>query len=242
MSCSSRREETQQPITFVLKTIAESDPEGCKPPDSVCVSFAVSFPVFSGSDSAASRTLAAVIDTALMQDDKDAHGKSMQTQANDFLRQYQEFRKAMPGLSEPWFYKGKLTPQVVGDSLISITIQEEYYTGGAHGVNSVRFINIQPHTGARVTLGEVLKPGYEAVLTSAGEKVFRQDHKLAPTESLLEHSFEFPDDKFKLPANYGFSPEGIIFYYNSYEIGSYAAGPTQLVIPYSALADVLPVR
>ncbi len=242
MNCSSGREETRQSIAFELKTITHSDPEGCKPTDSVCVSFTVSFPVFSGSDSTTSRKLAAVIDTSLMQDDKDAHGESMQTQANNFLRQYQEFRKAMPALSEPWYYKGTLTPQVVGDSLISITIQEDYYTGGAHGINSVRFINIQPHTGARVTLGDVLKPGYEAVLTRAGERVFRQDHKLAPAESLQEHAFEFPDDKFRLPANYGFSPDGIVFYYNSYEIGSYAAGPTQLVIPYSALAGVLPVR
>jgi hypothetical protein len=40
---------------------------------------------------------------------------------------------------------------------------------------------------------------------------------------------------FTLNDNYGFRKEGIVFFYNVYEIGSYAEGPTEILIPYERL-------
>ena len=60
-------------------------------------------------------------------------------------------------------------------------------------------------------------------------------HELPDTASLNENYYEFPDDKFQLNQNYGFRKDGIVFYYNNYEIAPYAAGPTEVVIPYESV-------
>jgi hypothetical protein len=64
-------------------------------------------------------------------------------------------------------------------------------------------------------------------------------HHLLDTASLLEHGFEFPRNKFKLNDNYGFTRDGIVFVFNSYEIASYAEGPTEIIIPYKKIRDWL---
>jgi hypothetical protein len=86
-------------------------------------------------------------------------------------------------------------------------------------------------------LDNFFKPGYNDVLTNLGNKIFRQARQLADTASLSDNYFEFPEDKFQLNKNYGFKKEGIVFFYNSYEIAPYAAGPTEVVIPYEELKE-----
>jgi hypothetical protein len=39
--------------------------------------------------------------------------------------------------------------------------------------------------------------------------------------------------------NYGFTTQGIVFVFNSYEIASYAEGPTEILIPYEKIRDWL---
>jgi hypothetical protein len=80
-----------------------------------------------------------------------------------------------------------------------------------------------------------LKEGYEEKLTQLGEKAFRKERALTDTASLQKNYFEFPANKFTLNQNYGFTKEGIVFYYNSYEIAAYAAGPTEVIIPYEEI-------
>ena len=75
------------------------------------------------------------------------------------------------------------------------------------------------------------------MLTQIGDKIFRQAKQLSDTASLIDNYFEFPEDKFELNKNYGFKKEGIVFYYNNYEIAPYAAGPTEVLIPYNELKD-----
>ena len=121
------------------------------------------------------------------------------------------------------------------DTLISITVAQDYYTGGAHGGAETYFINVNPKTGAEFTLDNLFKTGYQEALTNAGEQIFRKVHELPDTASLNENYYEFPDDKFQLNQNYGFRKDGIVFYYNNYEIAPYAAGPTEVVIPYESV-------
>jgi hypothetical protein len=127
--------------------------------------------------------------------------------------------------------------EVLTDSLLSLSVNDEYYTGGAHGGAGVYFINIDPRTGEEFTLDNFFKPGYSQALTNLGNKVFRQTRQLADTSSLSENYFEFPEDRFQLNENYGFKEEGVVFFYNSYEIAPYAAGPTEIIIPYKDLKE-----
>lgn len=157
--------------------------------------------------------------------------------AEGFIEDYLNFSSEIPDAASGWHYSAEIAVEVLTDTLLSLSTAEEFYTGGAHGGNGMYFININPVTGADFTLSNLLKPGYEGALTTLGEKIFRSVRELPDTSSLSENYFEFPDDKFALNQNYGFTTEGIVFYYNSYEIAPYASGPTRVLIPYSEIKE-----
>ena len=76
-------------------------------------------------------------------------------------------------------------------------------------------------------------------MATIGEQIFRQVKEIPDTASLNENYFEFADDTFQLNKNYGFRKEGIVFYYNNYEIAPYAAGPSEVLIPYERIREWL---
>jgi hypothetical protein len=143
----------------------------------------------------------------------------------------------MPDLVSGWYYSARVNVDVLVDTLISLSVEEEYYTGGAHGGHGTYFINLSPGTGDAYTLDRFLKEGYQEPLRLLGEQVFRDVRSIPDSASLVENSFEFPGDRFQLNQNYGFMKEGIAFFYNSYEIAPYAAGPTEVLIPYEMLRE-----
>jgi hypothetical protein len=72
-----------------------------------------------------------------------------------------------------WSFDATVHVSINGDSLLSLVAMNESFTGGAHGNYGIYFINLDPKTGKRITLSDLLKPGYEEALTRAGEEAFR---------------------------------------------------------------------
>jgi hypothetical protein len=166
--------------------------------------------------------------------------QSFEQNGRIFIDQYQEFTGEDPeAAGAAWYYSANVNVENSADSLITLSIYTEDYSGGAHPNASTIFLNIQAQTGDRVTLENILKSGYKDALTKIGERVFREQRQLADTASFTNNAFNFPDDKFQLNNNYGFTKEGILFYYNSYEVAPYAAGPTEVLIPYTEIKDWL---
>jgi hypothetical protein len=47
----------------------------------------------------------------------------------------------------------------------------------------------------------------------------------------------FEGGKFALPENMGLTRDGVLLFYNSYEVAAYAEGETKFVIPYGKLGN-----
>jgi hypothetical protein len=71
------------------------------------------------------------------------------------------------------------------------------------------------------------------------EKNFRKEEKLADNANLEEAGYFLSNHQFFVPANYVFTRDGILFYYNPYEIAAYARGAIQFTIPYSELNGIV---
>ncbi len=222
---------------FELKSFRKTS-DNCTSPDS-CAVFEVSIPVFFGIDSVASQKINRNIELAFSMGDPDAMDKSLQQIADEFVRNYDDFTDEMNEFTQGWYYEGTSNVNVLNDTLISLALEESYYTGGAHGSGGKYFLNFDPRTGEMYQLDDFFMEGYELALNTAGEKVFRKERELAETDDLQENYFEFPDNKFRLNDNFGFSNKGITFYFNSYEIAPYAAGPTEIFIPFSEISSWL---
>ena len=237
-SCT-KTEEKVTPISFETKTLRIESKGGCKSDTLQCAYFEVTYPEFTGLDTPVVKTIRQKIDAAVSMGNPESQGHNMKDIGEIFIQDYDDFKSEIPDAFGGWHYTAKVVVEVLTDTLLSLSVNDEYYTGGAHGGSGVYFINLNPKTGAEFTLDNFLTADYHDALTKVGDKIFRQSKQLADTASLVDNYFEFPEDRFELNKNYGFKKEGIVFYYNSYEIAPYAAGPTEVLIPYEQLKDLI---
>lgn len=238
-SCGTPTEKKEKPISFEMKTLRMESKGGCSSDTLQCAYFEVLYPEFSGIDTSVLKIINRRLDEAVSLGNPESQGQSMREIGQIFIQDYDEFKSEIPDAFGGWHYLAKVTVEVLTDSLLSLSVNDEYYTGGAHGGSGMYFINVNPKTGAEFTLDNLLRADYQEALTNLGNKIFRETRELADTASLSDNYFEFPEDRFELNKNYGFKKEGIVFYYNNYEIAPYAAGPTEILIPYEDLSDWL---
>jgi hypothetical protein len=228
--CTSlKKEESLAPFTF--KTYKVESAGGCS--DSVaCATFEVVYPVFPEMNEKVSAELLRLINNQIEGDE----GKVLEQKGMDFILSFKKFQTEMPDNELGWSSSTDVSVLVYSDSLISLQVETDAFTGGAHGSHVVRYINIDPATGHPYLLDSFLRPGYAEFLREEGEAEFRNERELEPGVSLEEAGFSFPNNQFSLNENYGFRKEGIVFFYNGYEVAAYADGPTAIVIPYEKLA------
>lgn len=238
--CCCQQKETALPssaITYEQTSFRIESEGGCRADSARCASYEVSYPMFKGMDSSVVKTVLKRIDERVSMGNPETEGESMQAVGRKFVGDYDDFKKEMPD-GPGWYYEARVEVEVLTDTLLSLSVTEEYFTGGAHGGHGKYFININPETGVEFTLDNYFRSGYGDELRRIGERVFRREYELSDTSSLEENMFEFPDDRFDLNQNYGFTAAGVLFYYNSYEIAAYAMGPSEVLIPYDSIKQL----
>ena len=109
------------------------------------------------------------------------------------------------------------------------------YTGGAHPNARTLYGSWFLEDGRRVALRDLLTPGSEERVAEIAEAVFREQRGLPTEQSLEEQGFDFPDGKFALNENFAVTDQGLVFYFNPYEIAPYALGPTEIELTFEAL-------
>lgn len=120
------------------------------------------------------------------------------------------------------------------EHVISIAISSYSNTGGAHGNTNVTFYNFDKTTSKLMDINSIITDK-EALKTLA--KQYFQDNINKDGEFSYEDYFF--GEGFQLPANIGFNDEGLILFYNPYEIAPYAMGITEFSIPYEKLDTAL---
>jgi hypothetical protein len=105
--------------------------------------------------------------------------------------------------------------------------QWSYGAGAAHGAGMSNYYNIDLKTGEQIKLDELLLPGYVDTLNKIAEKLFVAQNGNA--------GWNFDSGSFKLNDNFVITTAGLLYQYNVYEIGSYAAGAPEVLIPYRSI-------
>lgn len=97
------------------------------------------------------------------------------------------------------------------------------YTGGAHGNGYTEYNCFDLHSGKLLTTDDIFKKGYEEPLRLKAVQHLDRDPDFIERDSL------------ELNGNFFLTPEGIGFFYNSYEISSYTSGTPVAFIPWKEL-------
>ena len=157
---------------------------------------------------------------------QDAEIADLEQLTEKFLSDY---REAAENFSEepPWEAYVDEKVYTRSDSLVSVGITTEIFSGGAHGYKTLTFLNFDPSTGKILSKNDI----FEEEFTGFVEHRFRQEQGIPEDENINSTGFWFENETFSLPENIGFSEDKVILVYNSYEIAPYAAGDIVMEIP-----------
>lgn len=163
--------------------------------------------------------------------------KSPKAAFEDFEKNYNDFKKDFP--DSPGCWEVELHGDTVMTTPKVLFYQMDHYafTGGAHPNSFTSYHAFDGKTGEEVEMKRFVADS--VALLNLVEKKFRELEKLAPGVDLEDAGYFLANHKFFIPANYVFTPEGVLFFYNPYEIAAYARGPIELTIPYEELKGII---
>jgi len=164
---------------------------------------------------------------------------SLDSMARTFFKDYENNLHDFPNYSLPWEINNTIVIVYNDGSIVSLYSEVYSFTGGAHGNGGVYFANLNSQSGKRLLLSDLLVSDYKKEIDGVGEKIFRKDKALEAAENLEDAGYWFQNNKFTLNENFGIKNDGLVFYFNSYEIAPYAMGPTELFIAYSEIKNLI---
>ncbi len=224
-------------ISFRLDTLLQSSPQ-CASDSNRCATASLVFPY------AESGPTQLCVDfnrlqlkylKAMMQDMESGEQTSslnLEGLMGAFLQDYAELLADDPPFSMPWAMEIEGEILFQNDKLITVQLEQYTFTGGAHPNSSTTIWMLDKKTGEPLEL-QGLSAKTDTLLPLA-EVAFRKAIELPITQTLADAGY-FQDEVFSLPANYGLVEEGLLLYYNTYEVAPYVLGPTAVMIP---LADL----
>lgn len=104
------------------------------------------------------------------------------------------------------------------------------YTGGAHGSQVVHYLNVNPKTGAGITLSEVIKP---EMMDTVRDRVRAKLAESAESRDIFDLA------AVELPSQFRLGGDAILFQYQVYEIAPYVSGPIAVSLTKAELAGCL---
>lgn len=126
------------------------------------------------------------------------------------------------------------------DKIITIDLETYEFTGGAHGYESSILLNFDVVKGELIP-NEELFASKEAFYNLAETK-FRTQEKIPAEGPINDTGFMFEEEVFMLPINIGYTKDGLRLLYNTYEVGSYADGQIEVLLPYAEVNQMLAIK
>lgn len=156
--------------------------------------------------------------------------KSVEESITSFNNEYESFKNDFPETELPW--EAQIDGEVIfqSSSIITIALTSYVNTGGAHGLLNVSFLNFDSITGEKIPNRNLIKN------TSAFKKLAKThlDKAIAEKDDAI-----FKMETFELPTNMGYSENGLVLLYNTYEIAPYSTGIIEFTIPFEDVEPFL---
>jgi hypothetical protein len=136
------------------------------------------------------------------------------------------------------------TVALAQDDLVSIDFEiGSYYSGAAHPNSYSEVINYDLKNGKELKLGDLFKPGsrYLAAMSAYSISDLKKQSKAKGPDGMLDDS-SIESGAGPASKNFGswtITKKGLGINFDAYQVGPYAAGPQYVLIPYSALKDLI---
>lgn len=121
-------------------------------------------------------------------------------------------------------------------NLISLLFSTYGYTGGAHGNTGSTAYNYDLNRGVMLKLADLFQPNanYLKVISDYCIADLKQAN-ISDDEWIRNGAGPKPENY----DSWNITPQGLQITFDAYQVASYAAGPQQIVVPYSALKSII---
>lgn len=211
---------------------------GVTPENMLCANVNIRYPkVLEAGSPAVAETLNQFIQTQLTEfsDENGKQATSMEEMAAMFIADYQK----TPRQPSSWELERQADLVFGKHGIVTLSITESGYTGGAHPFSGQRYFVFDIKTGQQLTLANLLTPGYESALNVAAEHAFREARSIGPEANLESEGFWFENNVFSVNTNVGVLADGLSFIFNPYEVAPYVMGPTEFTVPYDDIKNLI---
>lgn len=176
---------------------------------------------------------------ALLNFDEESDAQTIEEAVNAFAKEYRNLNEKFPEESMPWEanIKGDLTYE--NEQLLTIKLESYLFTGGAHGYSTIRFLNFDKLQSKELEQQELFNNLEK--FENFAEVAFRKQENIALDTPINSTGFMFEAEHFTLPENIGYTEEGILLFYEPYEIASYADGAILLTLPFKDVNTFLKI-
>ncbi|MEK7254368.1 MAG: DUF3298 domain-containing protein [Bacteroidota bacterium] len=179
---------------------------------------------------------------APFQTDSSAAATTVEAAIQGFIQEQKTFMVDAEGSPMgQWTAESKDTVLLNDGKHLTLEIQGFVYAGGAHGSPTAAVATFDAATGKQLTWDDLVTD--TVALKALAEKKYREVRTdiFKPTDG--SEPFDFDDiTVFALPLNYGLVKDGIYCHYLHYEVGPYAFGNTQMVIPFAELGALSKIK
>jgi hypothetical protein len=160
---------------------------------------------------------------------------SVKTHFDEFSKQSAE--NDLPGRNN--VFELTIFPEEIFQNkhVISLVYNWVVYEGGAHNNFGKFCFVIDKKTGKKVSYQTLIK-GHEAEFLKIAEAEFKTQSGIKDDKEMYS-SYQFKNDRFHLIDNFAFTPSGIVFCYNPYEIAPYVLGMIELTLPYEKVEKLI---
>ncbi|MFA8343145.1 MAG: DUF3298 and DUF4163 domain-containing protein [Rhodothermaceae bacterium] len=179
------------------------------------------------------------INSVIVEQLKGTEKKPLETIQKEFIKEYKEFIDEFPSSPQSWEIKKDIKTVMKTDNLLSLTLTDFSYTGGAHPNTFVTHLCFDLKTGKRISLEDLITKEKMNELNILAEKKFRSDNNFNETSNYQEEGYFVENGKLKVNDNFLITNDGLTFLFNSYEIAPYSTGRTKIHLKLSELKGLL---
>jgi len=125
----------------------------------------------------------------------------------------------------------------INKNSFSIVINNNGYSGGAHGYYTTTYKNFTKKDAKEIFLKDLFIKNYEKKLKKIALKAYKNYRNLKPDQSLVDDCWF--SNSFVLAKQFAITNKGLYFIYNPYEVTPYACGQRVFLIPYEKLKPII---
>lgn len=169
---------------------------------------------------------------------EETRGVNIQEASQTFLDAYMGFMEDFESTQE-WVINLDAKVSFENEKIISIVFETYSFTGGAHPNSFRQYLNFDKQRNIEIENDSLIID--KLMLLEMAESKFREIHQVEKDVPLSETDLFFLDSNqnFFLPTAIGYEIDSLVLFYNTYEIGPYVMGTTEIKIAKQNLQGVV---